>query len=965
MRIRKTRAVATALAAVLMMQIFPAATLAAASISDTTTSSVFVPIYAEGSYGEYLQNYAREKTPTTKINLDITDFEGSENVTVETVEGRENVVVTQEDSVITYRINVESSGLYAIGINYYPMEGKSAHIQRRILVNGELLYSEAGTAMIPRRFVDDVADPSDKENYFPTDTLGGQVRPAQKEIRKWFDDEYFIDSSGVYGTPLKFYLDRGENTITFESIREPLAYSEMWICGYEETQSYEDMLLNNSQFTASGDRIMATAQAEMPSSKSSSSLVAGTDKSSSATVPSSSGSTKLNIMGSLYGEPTWEAAGEWVEYTVNVEEAGLYKLVLRSRQNVNTGMFSSREITVNGEKPYKGMTATQFAYSSSWQFVTPCDEYGDPLLYKFNKGENTIRIKVVYGAMSEVINAVDSVIEKLNADYRRLLMIIGYSPDLYYDYELDQNAPEVVADLKAQADVLKRIYNEVISVTGELGELTAQLQSLYSALYSMYENPDSIPANFANLSTNIGTLGQWQSNISSQPLELDYIMVTEKDYTPGKAENGFFADLGHQIQLFFSSFFTDVNAISSSNASEYTNKIKVWMTSSRDEATILRSLIDRTFVEQNKVYVQLDLVNDGAIYPSILAQIGPDVVLDQASPIGLACRNALQDLNGFENIEEVKSWFLPEAFVGLTLDWDEERSGLYGLPTTESLLMAFYREDVFKELGVEIPKTWDEVYEILIPLLQKRNMQLLAPSYELLLYQNGGSYYRNNGTYTDIDSAVGISSFIEWTDFYVAYKSPITANFDNRFRYGEMPYGLQDISYYGTISLFAPEIVGLWTIGQVPGKVREDGSVYNSVGYSTKCDIMLDCSKDKESAWKFMVWRATADTQASLARDMESLLGVGGRRYSANTEALQQGNWTAAELKAIMAQRENVYAIPSYVGTYLMDRYITMTFNSVVNDDKDVRETLLDYIKEINDEIVRKREEYGIKVYTD
>lgn len=964
MRIRKTRAVAAVIFAALMIQLLPVASLAAASISDDTTSSVFVPIYIEGSYGEYLQNYAREKTPTNKFDIDILSYESSDDVKVMSLGGRDNVVVTGESGQISYTFNVPSSGLYAIGLNYYTMAGKGAAIERRILVNGKVLYSEANTASLDRAFTDDVDDPSDIEHYFTTDTSGNQIRPAQKEIEAWYDEQYFKDAAGVYGA-LRFYLEKGENTITFVSVREPLAFSALWICGYEDTQSYDDLLVNNAEFDTSGTSLITTVQAEMPYAKSKSSLVAGTDKASSATYPASTGVTKLNILGSLFGTATWKTTGEWVEYKVNVPKDGLYKIVLRARQSFKSGIFASREITVNGEKPYEGYESTKFSYNSSWQYVTPSDEYGDPLLYKFHAGENTIRIRVVYGDLFEIINAVSAVIDKLNADYRKILMLIGYDPDTYRDYELDTEIPEVISDLKAQADVLKKIYKEINSVTGEIGEITAQLETLYQSLYTMYEDPDKIPSMFASLSDNIGTLGQWQADISEQPIELDSISVAEKNYDPGNPENGFFADFGHQVKMFFASFFTDVNAIASTDASSFTEKVKVWMTTSRDEAQIVRQLIDRKFVKQNQMYVELDLVNGGALMPSILAGVGPDVVLGSGGGVDWSARGAFYPLDTFEDFDEVAKRFLPIAFETYTIDWGDERgTHIYGLPESESFEVVFYRTDVFEDLGVDVPKTWDEVYD-LIALMQKRYMDFVPPSYELILYQNGGHYYRNHGTYTDIDSAVGIDSFIEWTDFYVAYKCPITSNFQNRFRFGEMPIGIQGLGFYGTISIFAPEINGLWTIAEVPGKVREDGTVNNNVVYATSGCGMLSGAKNVENAWTFMKWWTDTDAQVSYGKEIESLLGIAGRYYTANTEALKQMNWTADELEVILAQRDRTVSIRPMVGSYLLSRYITMSFNSVVVDDQEPRETLLDYIKEINDEMVSKRNELGIKVFRD
>ena len=101
-------------------------------------------------------------------------------------------------------------------------------------------------------------------------------------------------------------------------------------------------------------------------------MYADYDRSSAATQPVSSDVLKYNVIGGN----NWNTSGQWVEYKVSVPQAGLYKIVLRARQNVVSGTFASREITVNGETPVSEATRIRFAYSSSWEMVTPTDDYG-------------------------------------------------------------------------------------------------------------------------------------------------------------------------------------------------------------------------------------------------------------------------------------------------------------------------------------------------------------------------------------------------------------------------------------------------------------------------------------------------------------------------------------------------------------------------------------------------------------
>lgn len=78
--------------------------------------------------------------------------------------------------------------------------------------------------------------------------------------------------------------------------------------------------------------------------------------------------------------------------------------------------------------------------------MTPTDEYGSNLLFYFKEGTNTIRFKAVCGEMTEIINAVENVVSKLNNDYRSIMMLTGPSPDQYRDYEFEEEIPEVISD---------------------------------------------------------------------------------------------------------------------------------------------------------------------------------------------------------------------------------------------------------------------------------------------------------------------------------------------------------------------------------------------------------------------------------------------------------------------------------------------------------------------------------------
>ena len=72
----------------------------------------------------------------------------------------------------------------------------------------------------------------------------------------------------------------------------------------------------------------------------------------------------------------------------------------------------------------------------------------------------------------------------------------------------------------------------------------------------------------------------------------------------------------------------------------------------------------------------------------------------------------------------------------------------------------YYRTDVFEEYGLELPDTWDDVRDTLMPALYQQNMEIYVPqSYDMFLYQNGGQYYTEDGRQSALDTTEAYTAF--------------------------------------------------------------------------------------------------------------------------------------------------------------------------------------------------------------
>ena len=70
--------------------------------------------------------------------------------------------------------------------------------------------------------------------------------------------------------------------------------------------------------------------------------------------------------------------------------------------------------------------------------------------------------------------------------------------------------------------------------------------------------------------------------------------------------------------------------------------------------------------------------------------------------------------------------------------------------------------------------------------------------------------------------------------------------------------------------------------------------------------------------------------------------------------------WTKKELNKLNGQLANAYAMPEIPGSYFLTRHINNAFYAVINKDADPKDTLMDYAKTIDEEILKKREEFNL-----
>ena len=496
--------------------------------------------------------------------------------------------------------------------------------------------------------------------------------------------------------------------------------------------------------------------------------------------------------------------------------------------------------------------------------------------------------------------------------------------------------------------------------------------------------------------------GLWQQTVREQALVLDQIIISEPGVDVTVREDSWWNRLVATWIGFINSFTTNFSMISEGLEGE--DYITVWIggiTGGRDQAMALNSMVMRDFTSVYGIPVNLQLVGTGVVLVATLAGRGPDITLSVATgePVDFALRNAVMNLRRFDDFEDVAGAFCHETreftggrfFPGTIMPFQFYREdgtgipGVYALPETVDWPMMFYRIDVLQEEGVNPSVdllTWQSIRE-LYPSLLASNMEFGMPStigmFLSILYQMGGELYREGLVAVNFDDPLTLEAYRYFAAFFLELGIPRDFDFVNRFRTGEMPIAIAGYGQFNMISIFAPELRGRWNMVPIPGTevpcpsgtLNPDGSpvmiINNAVAPGAVAGaIMMAQTELPYESWQFLKWWTDADAQFNFGRTLEAVMGAAARHPTANVEAFMRLPWPAEIRQNLLAQASQMRGVPEAPGGYYVGRHFGFATNDVLNDNvhdrQDARQRLLRATIHINNEITRRREEFGLSL---
>lgn len=879
--------------------------------------------------------------------------------TIRGYEGYDGAAVYSDKATgdLTWTVDIPKTGLYELAVDYIADDTDKGDIQRQFLIDGKSPFKESENVSFLRKW-EEAADPK-------VDINGDELTPKMNQVLAWEKGDV-CDVDGMYDDNLRFLLEEGTHTLTIAYIAGPIYIGNVYINPADDYKTYDEVLAEYKakgykEYTGEEDVRFEAEEANFRSSQ----VLRRQYNADPANTPYSRGHVVLNTMGGF----NWRTGNQLIEMKINVPESGLYKLNFRLFQNHGEGLSVHRQITIDGEVPFAEVASYAFAFSDKWQSETVSDEEGNPYLFYLEEGEHTLGIQVKMGQATKVIKELYAINEDVTELIRNITKITGNEPDLNFDYNLEKKYPTLIEEM---ANIRDRYFEQIDYLKAYCEKTPTLANSLYTAadqLDYLVNKPDKIPAKLSQMNDVQGSVSQWYFDIQDQPMMIDYVRFTAPEKETPVEKSSIWERIAGTFVNFVASFYKDYDSILyavDEQVIETDVVLDVWVARSKEMSEVIQRMANEEFVVEKGIGVKINIMPSGSvgavgsISPLMLAVISgtvPDIALgsDSQTPVELAIRGAAYDMTNFKDFDEVASRFLPGAMTPL-----EYEGGYYALPENMDFKMMFYRKDILSEMEVDIPQTWSELYNKVLPILNQNGMDFFMTSdYATFLFQNGGDYYNDDKTATALDSNEAYQAFLQWTKNYTVYDIPETADIYNHFRIGDIPLAIGGYADYIKIMYAAPDLYGKWDIAPIPGTMDENGNINRmSGGVSTTLLIFTD-SVEKEGAWEFAKWWMDANTQYMYSVEIEAIMGLEARWNTANVEAFRNMPWDEDHVKVFEVAWDNFKNMPNTLGGYYTARNVTNAWTRVVMNNENARTSWEKAIDDISDEIIRKRIEYG------
>lgn len=609
------------------------------------------------------------------------------------------------------------------------------------------------------------------------------------------------------------------------------------------------------------------------------------------------------------------------------------------------------------------------------------DKDGNNYNFYLTEGKHTIAIKQENEPVMEAYRYALLLQQHLTDFQLEITKITGSDVDTERNWKMTKYIPEISDYLNAYETIIKHIRYllQDYSPNGNSSAILAYLDEAQQFIKTMKKYPDEIALHTKDLTgaenSILVSLSNFTTEVTSNEFTLDRIYIYGEKNQIKSANPSLASSMWTGVRSLVNTFTSDKYA---TGAKEDSKTLTIWVNRAITHVDLLQKMVDTEFVPYYKEQTGKDIKVKVSTMPdvskltlAIAADQTPDVALGLMSyvPFDLSSRGALYDLTKFDDFWTVARRFPTGSFVSYVYN-----EGMYAIPETTDFNAIVYRTDIFKNLGLKVPNTWDDLIEIL-PTLQRygmnfyHNISLGTTGYKWfyqtapMILQNGGELYTqdDNGLITTgIDSKKSVKGLQLLGDLFTKYSLDTSVQtFFNSFRYSVLPIGIVGMEDYTLIKNGAKELDGKWAISQYLGTKQEDGTVNRTFVANGTGGAIFNTSDKKQEAWEFLKWWTSKSVQTEYTYTLRSSYGKTFFWLSANRAALENNPMDEADKKIITEQINYVTDVTRTPGQYLLERTISNIWTTMVFDGTAGQVAVDEAKNDVNKEIVRKMKELG------
>lgn len=399
-------------------------------------------------------------------------------------------------------------------------------------------------------------------------------------------------------------------------------------------------------------------------------------------------------------------------------------------------------------------------------------------------------------------------------------------------------------------------------------------------------------------------------------------------------------------------------------------KLVVWTWYGSESGEILRDMVQKGFSTKTGIEVEIILVPTEDINNKLLLSFiggeAPDIVeLYSNQVVELGIRGALLNLSTLPGNNQVTEQINPMLLPPL-----KYKSALFALPGEINWTWTYYRTDIFSEMGISAPQTWDDIRSAATKLKARDmdtfyyyqgdalNVGKLLP----LVYQRKSDIYNKDGTASNLASPENIAAFKELTELHTKYKLVHEDPSFTTFGTGQTPLQILQNWYYAGFELTSPQIAGKWDIALFPGTKQKDGSLDRTNTGKMLTWSIVSSTKKKDAAWELMKYLSSTEFTTAFMQTNNKV--VQNRIFFSNKNSLEHAPFPKEKIHLARESLATCRMQTAVIGGFVANRYIDFAFNKVVLQGYDPEVAIKQAAEESTKEIQRKLKEFDRYIKT-